>query len=122
MTSCIFCKILKKEIPANFVYEDADFVAFLSIDPLSPGHTLVVPKEHHRWVWDVPNLAEYFAVAKKIALAERKAFGQEAILGHIEGHDVPHAHIWVYPDVERTTGNKKDFEGNARKIVGALKA
>ncbi len=115
MNSCIFCKIIKKEIPAEIVYEDDNFLAFLDINPQSPGHTQVIPKEHARWVWDVPNAGEYFEVAKKIALAQRKAFNTDFILSKIVGDEVPHAHIWVFPnkDVE---GDKKDFKVNGKKI------
>ncbi len=124
---CIFCKIIAKEIPAHTIYEDTNFFAFLDINPISPGHTLVIPKKHFRWVWDLPtdgndgaNIREYFTVAKKIALAEQKAFEQEMIQSKIVGEDVPHAHIWVYPNPE-TKGDKKDFETNKKKLVEALK-
>jgi len=126
-TNCIFCKIINKEIPANVVYEDNDFLAFLDIRPLSPGHTLVIPKKHYRWVWDLPtdnsatqNTGNYFNVVAKIAKAQQKAFNQEMIVSKIIGEEVPHAHIWVYP-TENTTGDKKDFEGNAKKIKDNLK-
>lgn len=118
---CIFCKIIRKEIPANTVYEDANFIAFLDINPQSPGHTLVIPKDHHRWVWDVPNVGEYFEVAAKIARAQRKAFGQEMIIGKVFGEDVAHAHIWVFP-ASPTAGDKKDFEGNKKKLIVALQS
>ena len=101
------------------VYEDPDFLAFLSINPYAPGHTLVIPKKHYHYVWDVPNEGEYFKIIKKIALAQKKAFGSEVIHGRIEGKEVPHAHFWVYPDPE-TLGNKKDFKGNAEKIKSSL--
>lgn len=120
MNNCIFCKIIAREIPAHFVYEDADFLAFLSIQPQSPGHTLIVPKTHYRWVWDVPNAGAYFEVAKKIALAQKKAFSQEFILSKIVGEEVPHAHIWIFPG-NQTAGNKMDFERNKKAIVDALK-
>jgi histidine triad (HIT) family protein len=119
MQECIFCKIVKKEIPAHIVYEDADFLAFLDIHPQSPGHTLVIPKKHYRWVWDVPNAGAYFGVVKKIALAQKKAFGQEMILSKIVGEDVPHAHIWVFPS-NKTKGDKADFETNKKKIIAAI--
>ena len=119
MENCIFCKIIKNEIPAYEVYEDKDFLAFLDINPRSPGHTLVIPKTHHRWVWDVPNAGAYFEVAKKIALAQKKAFDTDLILSRIHGIDVTHAHIWVYPD-ESVKGDKKDLPGNADKIKKAL--
>ncbi len=119
MENCIFCKIAKKEIPANVVYEDNDFIAFLDINPQSPGHVQVIPKQHYRWVWDVPNTSKYFEIAKKIALAQRRAFNTDFILSRIVGDEVHHAHIWVFPNRE-VEGDKKDFEGNARKIVESL--
>ena len=115
MEDCIFCKIIAGQIPCHKVYEDKDFLAFLDINPRSPGHALVIPKRHYRWVWDVPNAGEYFEVAKKIALAQKKAFGAEKIVSKIVGEDVPHAHIWVYPD-EKTLGDAKDLAGNTKKI------
>ena len=115
MENCVFCKIIKGEIPAHKVYEDESFIAFLDINPESPGHTQVIPKDHYRWVWNVPNAGEYFEVVKKIALAQQKAFDTDFILSKIIGDEVPHAHIWVYPNSE-VSGNKKDFEGNTEKI------
>src|SRR3990167_6600023 len=70
--NCIFCKIVKKEIPAHVVYEDENFLAFLDIHPQSPGHTQVITKMHYRWVWDVPNAGKYFEVVKKIAIYNKK--------------------------------------------------
>lgn len=120
MTTCIFCKIVAKEIPAHIVYENDDFLAFLDIRPQSPGHTLVIPKKHYRWVWDVANLAGYFDVVGKIAAAQRKAFHQEMILSKIVGEEIHHAHIWLFPS-DKTVGDKSDFEGNKKKLVEALK-
>ena len=128
MENCVFCKIVRGEIPSYKVYEDNNFLGFLSIDPQSPGHTLVIPKKHYRWVWNVPNAGEYFEVAKKIALALQKAFDTDWILSKIVGEEVHHAHIWVYPGMKdgdttslklRSAG-KKDFEGNAEKIKSFL--
>jgi histidine triad (HIT) family protein len=115
MDNCIFCKIIKGEIPAHKVYEDADFLALLDIRPLSPGHTLIIPKQHHRWVWDVPNVGAYFEVARKIALAQKKAFDTDLVLSKVYGEEVPHAHILVYPD-KNAAGDANNFEGNAEKI------
>ena len=112
---CVFCRIVRKEIPAEIIYEDDDFIAFLDINPQSPGHTQIVPKEHYRWVWDVPDVGSYFEVARKIAVAQKKAFGTEFILSKIVGDEVPHAHIWIFPGGE-VSGNKMDFKENARKI------
>lgn len=120
MENCIFCKIVKGEIPAHKVYEDENFFAFLDINPRSPGHTQIIPKKHYRWVWDIPNAGEYFEVAKKIAKAQRKAFRTESIWSRITGEEVSHAHIWIFPSEKEAKGNKKDFANNMEKIKSAL--
>lgn len=117
---CIFCKIVKGEIPSYKVYEDENFLAFLDINPQSVGHTQIIPKKHYRFVWDVPNAGEYFEVAKKVALAQKKAFGQETIFCKIMGNEVYHAHIWVFPMPEGASGDKSDLKNNAEKIKANL--
>ena len=97
MDNCIFCKIIKGEIPSYKVYEDDNYLAFLDIQPLNPGHTLVIPKKHLRWVWDDENIGEYMKVAQKIAQAQKKAFNTEQIVSLIFGEEVHHAHIWLIP-------------------------
>ena len=119
MKDCIFCKIIHKEIPAHVVYEDSDFLAFLDIHPQSPGHVQVIPKKHYRWVWDVPNIGEYFETVKKIALAQQKAFDTKFILSKIVGDEVEHAHIWVFPN-DKVKGDRMDFIGNKEKIIRSL--
>jgi histidine triad (HIT) family protein len=119
MENCIFCKIVAGTIPSYKVYEDEDFIAFLDIHPQSPGHVQIIPKKHYRWVWDVPNAGAYFEVAQKIARAQQKAFATDWILSKIVGDEVPHAHIWVYPE-NGVQGDKNDFEGNAAKIRAAF--
>lgn len=117
--NCIFCKIVKGEIPSYKVYEDQDFLAFLDINPQSPGHTQVIPKKHYRWVWDTPSVGQYFEVVQKIAKAQQKAFNTDFILSKIVGDEVEHAHIWVFPN-SKVSGDKKDFVVNAEKIRIAL--
>lgn len=119
MNNCIFCKIIKGEIPAHKVYEDDDFFAFLDIHPKSPGHVQVIPKKHYRWVWDVPNVGQYFEVVRKIAKAQQKAFDIDWILSKIVGDEIEHAHIWVYPN-SNVSGDKMDFETNANKIKSKI--
>ena len=119
MKDCIFCKIVAGEIPSYKVYEDNDFLALLDINPQSPGHVQVITKKHYRWVWDVPNVGEYFEVVRKIALAQQKVFNTDWILSKIVGDEVTHAHIWVYPNPD-VTGDKKDFEGNIEKIKNEI--
>lgn len=118
--NCIFCKIINKEIPAHIVYEDNEFLAFLDINPRSAGHTQVIPKTHYRWVWDVTNIGRYMEIAQKIALAQQKAFNTEAIWSRINGDEVPHAHIWVYPNPNLVKDDPTDFVVNAEKIKAQL--
>lgn len=120
MNDCIFCKIIAGEIPSHKVYEDDTFFAFLDIHPQSAGHTQVIPKEHHRWVWDVPQAGAYFEIARTIAKAQQQAFNTEAIWSRIMGDEVPHAHIWIYPNPHTVKENPNDFEKNAQKIREAL--
>ena len=120
MPDCIFCKIVASEIPAHKVYGDDQYLAFLDIRPLSPGHTLVIPKEHRRFVWDVPNIGEYFEVAQKVAKALQKVSGTDEVYMKVIGEEVEHAHVWVYPNPDKASGSKNDFEINAEKLRRVL--
>jgi histidine triad (HIT) family protein len=97
MDDCVFCKIASGEIPSHKVYEDEEFLAFLDISPLNSGHTLVIPKKHYRWVWDVENVGKYFEVVKKVAKALQKSMKTEWIVSAIIGEAVFHAHIQLIP-------------------------
>jgi histidine triad (HIT) family protein len=97
---CIFCKIIKGEIPSYKVYEDKEFFAFLDINPRNPGHTLVIPKKHYRWVWDVENVCGYFEAVRKVAKALQKAMNTEYVVSGIAGKEVFHAHIHLIPRME----------------------
>ncbi len=107
MDNCIFCKIAAGEIPCYKVFENEKFLAFLDIKPLSQGHTLVIPKEHFRWVWDVTNLGEYYEVVGKVAKALKVALNTEYVCSFVFGEDVPHAHVWLVPS--NGLGNQIDF-------------
>ncbi|MDD5181949.1 MAG: HIT domain-containing protein [Candidatus Nanoarchaeia archaeon] len=103
MENCIFCKIAKGEIPSYKVYEDNEFLAFLSIRPITDGHVLVIPKKHYRWVWDVSNIGRYYEACQKIAQAMQKAFNTEKVLSYVLGEEIPHAHVWLLPRKEGDT-------------------
>jgi len=118
MEECIFCKIAAKEISGEIVYEDNDFIAFMDINPQEPGHVQVIPKNHYRWVWDVPNIGNYFEVVRKIAKAQQRAFDTERIVSKIIGDEVPHAHVWIFPG--NAKADKKDIKGNAERIRVSL--
>lgn len=115
MSGCVFCEIVAGTRPAEKVYEDDHFLAFLDIRPRGPGHTLVVPKKHERWVWDVEPQGEYWLLARRIARAQKRAFSAEAVWCNVIGDEVPHAHIWVYPH-PATKGERTDLPGNAGKL------
>lgn len=95
--NCVFCKIVAGEIPAYKVYEDADFMAFLDIQPLNKGHLQVIPKTHYRWTWDVPNFGGYWEAARKVAKGAMEALGAPMVEFLTHGAEVEHAHIWVVP-------------------------
>ena len=97
MEDCIFCKIVRKELPSYSVFEDENFIAFLDVRPMNPGHTLVCPTRHDRWVWDVPNIGEYFETTAKIAKALQKTMKTEWIAADIAGMGVAHAHVHLIP-------------------------
>lgn len=97
MDECIFCKIVAEELPCYRVYEDETFLGFLDIYPRVKGHSLLIPKDHHRWVYDVPNFGEYWSVAKRISEASIAAFEPEFVSFITHGLEVPHAHIHILP-------------------------
>ncbi len=97
MKDCVFCKIVKGEIPAYKIYEDKKYLAFLDINPYTKGHSLVIPKVHYRWTYDIPDFGEYFEVCKSIALKIKKTLKAEWMMFLTLGWQVPHAHVHVIP-------------------------
>jgi diadenosine tetraphosphate (Ap4A) HIT family hydrolase len=95
----IFGRIVAGEIPATFVWRDPQCVAFMSINPIAPGHTLVVPVEEiDHWIDCSPALsARLFEVSHVIGRAQQAAFDCERIGLIVAGFEVPHAHIHVIP-------------------------
>jgi len=95
----VFTKIINGEIPGRFVYEDDDVVAFLTIAPITQGHTLVVPRaEIDQWQdVDAPEFNKVMGVAQLIGKAVSKAFGVERAGLIIAGLEVPHLHVHVFP-------------------------
>jgi len=125
MGNCIFCKIAAGEIPCWKIYEDREFLAFLDINPFVDGHTLVIPKKHYRWVWDIPKLEKYFEVVRKIATHFQKVTGDEFVASLIWGLDVPHAHIHLLPKpyglkLFALGERKKLTSKKAQKIIAKL--
>jgi diadenosine tetraphosphate (Ap4A) HIT family hydrolase len=95
----VFSMIIDGKIPGRFVYEDDDVVAFLTIEPMTQGHTLVVPRaEIDNWQdVDSADFARVMAVAQRIGKAVSKAFDTERSGLIIAGLEVPHLHVHVFP-------------------------
>lgn len=95
----IFSKIVAGEIPSYKIAEDDKFYAFSDINPLAPGHTLVIPKKEQDYIFDISDedLADMIVFAKKIAIAIKKAFPCVKVGMAVLGLEVPHAHIHLVP-------------------------
>lgn len=103
----IFSKIVAGEIPSYKIAEDDKHYAFLDINPVAPGHTLVIPKKKVSYLFDLSD-EEYTALqlfAKKVALAMKKALPCERIGVTVIGLEVPHAHIHLVPITKESDMN-----------------
>lgn len=108
--NCVFCRIVRKEAPASFIFEDERVAAFLDIKPASEGHCLVIPKKHYENIYEIPDeaIAYLFKIVKKVADAVKKGVNAEGITigqqnGRAAGQDVFHLHVHVIP---RYTGQR----------------
>jgi len=98
--NCIFCKIIKGEIPSEKTHhEDGEIFSMPDINPIAPGHTLVIPAPHYRWFYELPDdLSDKFMrVAKKVAKELKEKYSADYIEVSIVGKDVFHAHIHLIP-------------------------
>lgn len=95
----IFSRIASGEIPSYKVAEDDRFYAFLDINPVQPGHVLVIPRQETDYVFDLEDdmLAGLHLFAKKVAVAIRKAIPCRKVAMAVIGLEVPHAHIHLVP-------------------------
>ena len=95
----LFTRIINGEIPGRFVWKDDRCVAFLTIEPMRPGHTLVVPRDEvAHWIdLDADLSAHVFEVARVIGRAQSAAFAPRRIGVMIVGEEVPHTHVHVVP-------------------------
>jgi len=107
VNSCVFCKIARKQAPASFVYEDENVMAVLDIRPLNEGHTLVIPKEHHETIFEIPEkqIAYLYRIVKRTAVAVQKATEADGISvfqqnGKAAGQQIFHLHVHVVPRYE----------------------
>ena len=129
----IFTQIIDGKLPGRFVWKDEQCVAFLTIHPLRPGHTLVVPRaEIDHWLDLEPSLASHLTiVAQSIGRAIQQVFQPVKVALMIAGLEVPHTHVHVFPvnvladiDPAKQDLNAKpsDLDDAARKIREALRA
>lgn len=127
----IFTKIIEGEIPSYRIHEDEHFYAFLDINPLTEGHTLVVPKMETDYLFDVDDdlLGKLMIFAKKVALAIDKTIDCKRVGVAVLGLEVPHAHIHLIPindlhDIEFSKPKLKigeeKFKAIAEKISAAI--
>ena len=127
----VFTMIINRDLPGRFVYEDDDVVAFLTIEPMTPGHTLVVPRDEvDNWQdLDPAVLDRVMHVAQRIGKAVCAAFGATRAGVIIAGLEVPHLHVHVFPaftltdfgfaNVDRNPSPQSLDEAQA-KIIAAL--
>ena len=136
MNECLFCKIAKGEIPSSKIYEDEKFLAFLNIKPNNTGHTLIIPKDHYKNLYETPNevLSAIAPLIKKIAVAVKNgvnADGINIIMNNdgAAGQIVPHAHFHVIPRFAddglrhwpgKSYSNKEEVTKTAEKIKNEL--
>lgn len=125
MNECIFCKIVAGDVPADIVYDDNDTLAFLDINPINPGHILVIPKEHHEHMFETPNalLEKLITVSKLVGNAAWQAVDADGMnLGcntkDAGGQEIPHTHFHVMPrfiDDGHTMWHGKPYESEEQK-------
>jgi histidine triad (HIT) family protein len=107
MNDCIFCKIVKKEIPSSVVYENEDCLAVLDIMPANLGHVLVLTKRHYETVLDIPphEFSSLLEIVLAVARGVKKAFNLEGFNllqnnGKVAGQLIPHFHFHIIPRKE----------------------
>lgn len=116
MQDSIFTKIIKGEVPSEFIYQDDTTVVILTIEPLTEGHMLVIPRTQVDDLWELDETTYHhlWDVAKAMTTRLRKAYDYERIGAVVEGFAVPHAHIHVFgyeqplePTVMKRAGHKE---------------
>ncbi len=139
MEDCIFCKIVKGEIPCFKIYEDEKVFAFEDINPISEGHTLVIPKRHTQDLWEIPgdDLSAVHLASQKIIQAIKKALNPAGVAclqlnGRGVNQVVMHYHLHLVPRIsgspelpltawELREGDMEKIKQTADKIVAAIR-
>ena len=128
--SSIFSKIIAGEIPCYKIAENEKFLAFLDINPVATGHTLVIPKKEIDYIFDLDDelLAELMVYSKKIGKAIESVIPCKRIGMTVLGLEVPHAHVHLVPlttvgfidFANKAEVDKEEFAGLAKKIAAAV--
>lgn len=121
MNNCLFCKIVKSELSCYKVYEDKNYLAFLDINPASKGHTLVIPKKHYQWVYEVENFGDYWETALKVTKKIQRALKPIFISYFTHGLLVPHAHIHIIPRYEKEKVLPEQKQVDKKELEEVLK-
>lgn len=133
MNECIFCKIASGEIPCTKVYEDEETLAFLDIKPVNIGHTLIIPKEHYKNIYETPEkvLSEMMSIGKKISIALKSALNADGINVTMNndssaGQVIFHSHIHIIPRIENDgfpvwRGKRDYIDGEKEKVAEKIK-
>lgn len=113
MQDSIFTKIIKGEIPCEKVYEDETALVIVDIHPIQPGHMLIIPKVqvNHFDDLDDQTYAQIFLLVKKAAKRLKEVINPKRVCLRVEGFDVPHAHVHVYP-----CNNADEFYGDRGRM------
>jgi histidine triad (HIT) family protein len=102
VADCLFCRVVAGDVPAHVVLDDGSTLAFLDNRPLFPGHCLLVPREHHETLTDLPEqlVAPLFSASRRLALAVETAMGAAGsfvAMNNRVSQSVPHLHVHVVP-------------------------
>ena len=122
----IFSRIVAGEIPCHKVAEDEEFFAFLDINPVAKGHTLVIPKQETDYIFDLedPLLGRMMAFAKRVARAQEAVIPCKRVGVAVMGLEVPHAHIHLIPITKESDmyfgGEKMTITQDELAVVAAL--
>lgn len=132
MNECLFCKIIKGEVSSHKVYEDKKTYAFLDINPRTEGHTLVIPKKHHKTIMDMPpeETANLFKSVNEVAKAVYRATDAEGLNilqnnKEVAGQVVDHVHVHIIPrtkkDNFKVNWNHDKKENELKKVQEKIK-
>ncbi len=134
MENCIFCKLVKRQTPANIVFENDNCLSFLELNQSVEGHVMVILRKHGQSIFDYneAELGKLMAGVKEVARKVQKAFNADSLtigINHLEKRGVPHLHVHIIPRYENDKGGiiqsivrgeiKNSREEIAQKIINA---